>query len=70
MSSWNLGAERLKGYRADEIIGRHFSTFYTAEDQRAGLPARGLAAGHRERDGGRTRGGGSARTAPASGPTS
>ena len=42
VASWNLGAERLKGYRPDEIIGRHFSTFYTAEDQRAGLPARGL----------------------------
>ena len=30
--SWNLGAERIKGYRADEIIGHHFSRFYTAED--------------------------------------
>ena len=29
--TWNLGAESLKGYRADEIIGRHFSTFYTPE---------------------------------------
>jgi len=43
VSSWNLGAQRLKGYRPDEIIGRHFSAFYTAEDQRDGLPARGLA---------------------------
>jgi len=31
VASWNEGAERIKGYRADEIIGRHFSTFYTAE---------------------------------------
>jgi len=38
VSSWNLGAERLKGYRADEIIGRHFSSFYTAEDQRNRVP--------------------------------
>jgi PAS domain S-box-containing protein len=38
--SWNLGAERIKGYRADEIIGRHFSVFYTPEAARAGLPAR------------------------------
>src|SRR4051812_41643765 len=29
--TWNRGAERIKGYRADEIIGRHFSTFYTPE---------------------------------------
>lgn len=38
ISSWNRGAEQLKGYRADEIIGQHFSCFYTAEDQRAGVP--------------------------------
>jgi PAS domain S-box-containing protein len=34
--SWNEGAERIKGYRADEIIGQHFSRFYTAEDIKAG----------------------------------
>ena len=37
--SWNEGAERLKGYRAEEIIGQHFSRFYFAEDIRKGLPA-------------------------------
>jgi PAS domain S-box-containing protein len=42
VSSWNLGVERLKGYRADEILGRHFSHFYTQDDQRAGLPQIGL----------------------------
>jgi len=42
--SWNPGAERIKGYRADEIIGQHFSRFYTAADQADGVPARGLAA--------------------------
>ena len=36
--TWNLGAERLKGYRASEIIGRHFSTFYEERDLRAGKP--------------------------------
>jgi PAS domain S-box-containing protein len=44
VSSWNPGAERLKGYAAEEIIGRHFSNFYTEEDRQAGLPARGLEA--------------------------
>jgi PAS domain S-box-containing protein len=37
--SWNQGAERIKGYRAEEIIGQHFSRFYGAEDVRNGLPA-------------------------------
>jgi PAS domain S-box-containing protein len=41
--SWNSGAFRLKGYSADEIIGRHFSEFYTPEDRAADLPARALA---------------------------
>ena len=40
--SWNAGAERFKGYRADEIIGRHFSNFYTGEDRAAGIPVRAL----------------------------
>jgi len=38
VSSWNAGAERIKGYRPDEIIGSHFSRFYTAEDVARGLP--------------------------------
>ncbi len=36
--NWNAGAERLKGYRAEEIIGTHFSCFYTEEDRNAGTP--------------------------------
>jgi PAS domain S-box-containing protein len=40
--SWNAGAERFKGYRPREIIGQHFSRFYTEEDKRAGLPQRAL----------------------------
>ena len=40
IESWNLGAERVKGYRAEEVIGRSFAMFYTDEDRRAGLPLR------------------------------
>src|SRR6185437_10389362 len=40
--SWNRGAERIKGYRAEEIIGQHFSCFYPAEDVQSGKPAREL----------------------------
>ena len=36
--TWNLGAERIKGYAADEIIGQHFSVFYTSEEREAGRP--------------------------------
>lgn len=42
VSSWNPAAQRLKGYHASEIIGHHFSRFYTPEDKRSGLPARSL----------------------------
>ncbi len=38
VSSWNPGAERIKGYRAEEIIGRHFSVFYPSEDVDRGKP--------------------------------
>lgn len=38
--TWNEGAERLKGYREDEIAGRHFSCFYSPEDVAAGVPDR------------------------------
>jgi PAS domain S-box-containing protein len=39
IATWNLGAERIKGYAAGEIIGRHFSVFYPPEDIAAGKPA-------------------------------
>jgi PAS domain S-box-containing protein len=39
---WNDGAQRIKGYTADEIIGQHFSVFYTEEDQAAGIPQAAL----------------------------
>ena len=41
--TWNQGAERIKGYRPQEIIGRHFSIFYEEKDREAGKPQRGLA---------------------------
>jgi PAS domain S-box-containing protein len=42
VSSWNAGAKRIKGYRPEEIIGEHFSRFYTEEDRADGLPERAL----------------------------
>src|SRR5712671_3443425 len=42
VTTWNSGAQRIKGYRADEIIGQHFSRFYTEEEQSAGAPAQML----------------------------
>jgi PAS domain S-box-containing protein len=50
--SWNAGAENIKGYRAEEIVGRHFSCFYPPEDIQQGKPERALegaaASGHYE----------------------
>lgn len=42
VASWNIGAERIKGYRLEEILGRHFSCFYPPEAQLAGVPSRAL----------------------------
>jgi PAS domain S-box-containing protein len=42
VSNWNAGAERIKGYGAEEIVGEHFSRFYTAEDREARVPWRAL----------------------------
>jgi PAS domain S-box-containing protein len=48
IASWNKGAQRIKGYTADEIIGRHFSAFYPPEDIAAAKPARELKIAARE----------------------
>ncbi|WP_053572343.1 hybrid sensor histidine kinase/response regulator [Caballeronia cordobensis] len=59
VASWNPGARRIKGYEADEIIGRHFSVFYTEEDRRNGVPDAALDAarkhGHYDLEGWRVR---------------
>src|SRR5438309_159870 len=44
VATWNAGAERIKGYRAEEIIGQHFSRFYAPEAVQAGRPERALDA--------------------------
>ena len=43
VTNWNSGAERIKGYTHDEIVGSHFSRFYTPEDPAAGVPQRALS---------------------------
>ena len=48
VTNWNAGAQRFKGYTEDEIVGQHFSRFYTEEDRQAGLPARALETAARE----------------------
>jgi len=42
ITTWNTGAQRIKGYTSDEVIGKHFSIFYTPEDLESGKPAREL----------------------------
>ncbi|MDC7787591.1 PAS domain S-box protein [Rhodoplanes sp. TEM] len=48
ITRWNTGAERLKGFSSDEIVGQHFSRFYTREDRLSGLPVRVLDTAIRE----------------------
>jgi PAS domain S-box-containing protein len=59
ITTWNSGAERIKGYHAEEIIGEHFSRFYTEDDQRENVPTRALqratAEGRYEAEGWRVR---------------
>ena len=59
VASWNTGAERIKGYSEPEIVGQHFSRFYTPEDQATGLPEQLLRtaaeSGKAEREGWRVR---------------
>jgi PAS domain S-box-containing protein len=59
VANWNAGGERIKGYSSEEIIGQHFSHFYTPADRAAGKPARALKiaeeTGHYEEEGWRVR---------------
>ena len=59
VATWNAGAQRIKGYTAEEIVGQHFSRFYTEEDRAAGEPQRALATavqeGRFEKEGWRVR---------------
>jgi PAS domain S-box-containing protein len=59
IATWNPGARRFKGYEAEEIVGQHFSRFFTEEDRADGLPGRALAtaaeAGKFESEGWRVR---------------
>src|SRR5215212_2675951 len=48
VTSWNAGAQRFKGYTPDEILGEHFSRFYTKEDRQTDLPKRALETAARE----------------------
>jgi PAS domain S-box-containing protein len=48
VTNWNLGARRIKGYLSGEIIGNHFSKFYTVEDREAGEPQKVLETAERE----------------------
>lgn len=48
VTSWNAGAQRFKGYTADEIMGENFSRFYSDEDRLAGVPVRALETAARE----------------------
>src|SRR5262249_54047322 len=43
IATWNSGAERIHGYTSEEILGHHYSTFFTEDDREAGTPMHGLA---------------------------
>ena len=69
ITSWNVGGQRIKGYSSAEILGQHFSRFYTETDRANGKPARALRIareqGRYEEEGWRVR-----KEAPSSGPAS
>src|SRR5579884_2068157 len=48
ITNWNLGGERIKGYSEQDVVGKHFSIFYTEEDRARGEPQRGLEMALRE----------------------
>ena len=64
--NWNPGAQRIKGYTRDEIIGQHFSRFYTEEDRQKGVPPRHCDT-RRTPENSKPKAGGCARTEAGSG---
>ena len=48
VTSWNIGGERIKGYSPEEILGQHFSRFYTETDRANGKPSRALSIAHEQ----------------------
>src|SRR6266702_8347461 len=48
VTTWNAGAAHIKGYETPEIVGRHYSVFYTDQDRRAGVPENALLTASRE----------------------
>ena len=66
ISTWNRGAERIKGYQRDEIVGQHFSVFYPTDLQEAGVPDQEL--GDAVKEGRVVTVGGCAATAASFGP--
>jgi len=48
VTNWNTGAERIKGYSSEEIVGEHFSRFYTPEDVEARIPWKAIETAQRE----------------------
>jgi len=48
VTNWNTGAERIKGYSSEEIVGEHFSRFYTPEDVEARIPWKAIETAKRE----------------------
>ena len=50
IENWNSGAEKIKGYKSEEIVGKHFRIFYPPEDQQNNLPEKLIRGGHAKRE--------------------
>ncbi len=70
VTSWNPGARRFKGYEASEILGQHFSRFYTDEDRKAGAPGTRADGSHEKPGASKVKAGVSGKTDLVFGPAS